>query len=239
VSAVRSRLGRSPRDLVLSHPHVEAAGGATGFPAEVLVVASEQCADALRDPAYDVGAETRARASDPERWTEPPRARPQLVLRGVVVLHDPERPVTVMPHAHGHSVGDTLVTLERQQIVHAGGLVVTDRNPYAKDADIGAWLATLNGLARQAPRLLVGTRGRALDVDAVRRQRDALAWLRGQVEFGFTEQVPLDEIPARVLAVPAAREHFDLDASPAFVQLLIEQVLAESVAHRRKRGTLD
>jgi hypothetical protein len=76
-------------------------------------------------------------------------------------------------------------------------------------------------------------------VDSVRALRDALAWMRGQVEYGFTERVKLEDIPARVLATPGMAQHFDLSASPPFVQLLIEQVLAESVEHRRKRGEID
>jgi hypothetical protein len=91
-------------------------------------------------------------------------------------------------------------------------------------------------MARDAPRVIVGTRGGALDIDQVRRMRDAFAWLRGQIENGFIERWPLERIVEEVRTHEGLGERFDLAASPNHVGLLIDRVLAESIEHRRKRG---
>jgi glyoxylase-like metal-dependent hydrolase (beta-lactamase superfamily II) len=57
------------RFLVLSHPHVDDAGGATEFARDVLVIGSEGCRSAMTDAGYDFGAEARVRQG--EGWKEP------------------------------------------------------------------------------------------------------------------------------------------------------------------------
>ncbi len=223
------------RYLVLSHPHAEAAGGASAFPPETLVIGSAGCRDALADPAYDFAAELRAGAADPAAWVEPPRRRPTLVLRAPAELDDPARPVRLMVHAPAHSAGDLTVELPAQGIRYVGSLVWLDRVPYAGDADIGRWLGLLNAIIDHDPLpTVVGLRGPATDPGALVRLRDSFAWLRGQVEQGFADRLPHEEIARRVLATPGIGDRFAGDAT--FLPSLVNRAVDESAAHRRKRG---
>lgn len=237
LAAIEARYARPVRYLVLSSPHAESAGGASAFPASTLVVSSFAAAEALADPGYDWGAEERARAADPEKWAEPPRPVPTLQLRATVELADPSRPVQLRVHARAHSRGDLSVYLPAAGVLYVGGLAVGDGNPYGVDADVGRWLGLLNAIIVDAPRFVVGLRGPAADVRPLIALRDALAWLRGQVEEGFIDRLPPEETIARVLADPGLRERFAVDDEPSFLPDLVRRVVEEGIGQRRKRGS--
>lgn len=236
LEAIAARGLRPVRFLILSHPHAEAGGGASAFPDSVMIFASDAARLALRDPAYDFGAEIRANAVDPVKWTEPPRPAPTVVLFGPTELDDPVNPVLLSPLPEAHSRGDILVTLKQHSLMHVGGLLATDRNPWAGDADVGGWLTALNGILKQNPAMIVGVRGAMVDTSAIRRQRDGLAWIRGQVEATFIDRLPREAVVPHVLAAEGLERHFDVTAQPSFVGALIERSLEESLAQRRKRG---
>lgn len=224
------------RYLVLSHPHAEAAGGATAFPDSVLVISSAACAAALADPDYDFGAEERVAALDPRRWAEPPRPSPGLAVRATVDLLDPQRTVSLRVHARAHSVGDLTVHIPQLDLLYTGGLVAIDRNPYGGDADVQRWLGILNSLIANPVSTIVGVHGPPADLRAVSRQRDSFAWLRGRVEEGFVDRLGQREIVNSVLADPDLDRWFDTASLAEFIGGLTEQVVAEAVTQRRKRG---
>jgi glyoxylase-like metal-dependent hydrolase (beta-lactamase superfamily II) len=232
LAAIDSRLSKPVRYLVLPHSHAEAAGGASAFPESVLVIGSRGCRDALEDPDYDFGAEARARAADPGAWHEPPRRLPVLVLEARSTLADPLNPVDLMPFGEGHSAGDLLVRVPGLDLFYLGALIFPDGRPYAGDSRIGSWSSALNQFVRQAPRVMVPLRGPTIGVAALRKQRDALAWLRGQVDNGLTERWPHEEIRERILAAPGLDERFASDS--AFLTELIDRTIRESVAARLK-----
>jgi glyoxylase-like metal-dependent hydrolase (beta-lactamase superfamily II) len=159
-----------------------------------------------------------------------------VILFGPTELADPDNPVLISPLPPAHSRGDSVITLKHHNLVHVGGLLVTDRNPWAGDADVGGWLTSLNAIAKQNPAVIVGVRGAAVDSIAIRQQRDGLAWIRGQVEATFIEKLPREAVVPRVLAAEGLERHFDLTVRPSFVEALIERSLEESWAQRRKRG---
>ena len=79
-------------------------------------------------------------------------------MTSLVTLQDREQPVSLSALRAAHTHGDLLVELPQAKVVHAGGLLFRDRHPYARDADLGGWLSTLNRLARMEERMAQGDR---------------------------------------------------------------------------------
>ncbi len=235
--AVIGRISPKPvRYLAFSHPHAEAVGGATAFPSDTLVIGSRSCRDALADDERELGAEMRGRSEDPEAWVDPERRLPVLVVSSRVVLDDPHRRVEFRALVPSHSSGDMLVYLPGSDILYVGSLLFSDGNPYAEDATIRSWLDALNSISKRKPARIVGLHGPAVDVRAIRRNRDSFAWLRGRVEYAFVEQVPTERIRQFVFDSPQLGHHFDPDASPSFLPGVIDQVVGTAIENRRKRG---
>jgi len=224
------------RYLVLTHPHVEATGGASAFPAQTLVIASDNARACLDDAAYDAGAEWRARAADPAAWRPPRRVLPVLHASGPLTLDDPIRKVVISPLPRAHSRGDLWVELPGTGVIAVGGLLVGDRNPFGGDADIHGWIGALNDLVRDDLSSIVPSAGRTLGVVDVRQVRDGLGWVRGRVQQAFTDLVPPDRVVATVLEDPALAKWLDRAAAPSFAATLVEEALAETLADRKRRG---
>ena len=222
------------RYLVLSHAHAESTGGASAFPAETLVIGSVATHEALSDPDSDLGAEVRARSG--ADWTPPPRRLPTLVVSSSTTLADSRNAAELLPIAQSHAPGVVSVHLEAHGLEYYGPVVFPDRNPYAADADVTAWIGVLNGIARRSPQRIVPLRGEPIDANALRRLRDSLAWALGQVENAFIEQVPSEEISAFAMDSPALTRYFDVAAEPSFVRTVFDQLTAEIVTARRRRG---
>jgi glyoxylase-like metal-dependent hydrolase (beta-lactamase superfamily II) len=226
--------GRSVRALVLLHPHADAAGGASAFPPETLVIASDGAATSLADPAYDFGAEAKARGG--AAYREPARPRVGLRLQGNATLEDKERPLELIPMMPGHSTGDLLVDLPAADLTAVGSLLFQDRNPWPGTANIGGWISEINNLTSSGRALFVPLHGAPADSQTVRRQRETLAWTRGQVDAAFVDRLPAEEIPARVLGIAEAASYFDLAAQPSFARAVVDQAVKEALAQRRKFG---
>ena len=224
------------RYLVYTDAHADSTGGASAFPKDVLVIASRGARDLLADPAYDAGAEARRRASKPADWVEPPRVLPVLHAEAPMTLDDPERKVVLVPLQQAHSRGDLWVEIPSAGVIAVGDLVVTDRNPYGAEADVGAWIAALNDLARGPEPTIVPLSGPVIGPLEVRRFRDGLAWVRLRVQGAFTDLVPRERIVAMVMEDPKLRTWFDLDAKPSFARTVVESVFASVSDDRAKRG---
>lgn len=234
LAAIDKKFSRPVRYLILSNSHAESAGGASAFPESAVVLASRGSDEALADDTYDFGAEARAQAGD--AWVEPPRRRADVVVYEKVVLTDARQPVELLALPRSHSPGDMLVRLSEPNLLHVGALL--DANPYAADANLDRWIVILNGLAREGTSGFITLRGPLLTVEDLRRQRDAMAWLVGQVEYGFVDRPPIDELRRDVLEAPGTSERFDTDSAGSFLPLLVDRAIEEAAASRRKRGSL-
>jgi glyoxylase-like metal-dependent hydrolase (beta-lactamase superfamily II) len=224
------------RYLVLTHPHAESWGGASAFPPGTLIVASDNAAAKLADAGYDAGGEWRARAADTKAWTEPPRALPVLHASGPITLDDPARKVVVYPLPRAHSSGDLYVAIPDANVIAVGGLVVSDKNPFAGDAEIRGWIGVLAELIRDDATVLVPCAGRTVRAPDVRLVRDALAWVRGRVQQAFTDLTPTDEVVAKVLADPGLGAWLAPDARPSFARSVVEAAFHETVRDRKRRN---
>ena len=232
-------LGAKPiRYLVLTHAHAESAGGASAFPVSTLVIGTVGARDSLRDPSFDFGAEVRLRSSNPREWEAPARRLPGLVVHARTELEDPVNEVELLPQGHAHSRSDMMVLLPNQNILYCGALLFPDRNPYGGEADVGGWLSTLHHIAKLNPALAIPLRGEPLDARRVRVERDALAWLRGQIDMGFVDRIAPERMTDWVLESDDLSRHFEVDASPSFVRTVIDRALEEAIGERKKRGLM-
>ena len=238
LAAISSISTKPIRYLVLTNAHAESAGGTSAFPESTLVIGSVNARDSLRDPAYDFGAEVRLRSSNPKRWQAPPKRLPVMIVHARTELEDPVNEVELLPLAPSHSQSDMMVLLPNQNILFCGAVLFSDRNPYAGEAVVGGWLSTLNHIAKLNPAQAIPLRGEALDARQVRVLRDALAWVRGQIDLGFVERIAPEQMTDWVLESERASKHFDLDASPSFVRTVIDRALEEAIFQRRKRGLM-
>lgn len=236
LAAIAARAGKPVRYLVFSHPHVEAIGGASAFPAGAVRVGSGGCARSLADASFDVAAEARARAARPEAYALPPVLGPVLTVEGPAALEAPPVRVELYPLPAADTEGDLLVVLPEHGIAYVGDLYAADRNPFAGQASVDGWIVRLNAVASMAPKVVVALRGPAVDATALRRQRDAFAWVKGQISKCYVDLVPVAEMPDRVLALPDAAKWFDTEARPSFLRGVIDTVIREAEAQRRKRG---
>ncbi len=243
LAAIRGVSAAPVRYLVFSHPHVEASGGSDAFPPEVLRIASRGYRDAVADPAFGYQSEWRAYRGIPEppgsqEGGPEPQRRPvaTLTLMGRTRLEDPLHPVVLLPIPHTHSPGDLLVYEPRAEVVAVGDLVINDRNPYAGHARVGSWISQLNQLLTLNPKTIVPLRGGAVDTTRVRNQRDALRWLKKQVEESLGEQVPAEKIPAAILGRAETDRYFNTAAAPSNLPLLVQQLVIEVRKERREQG---
>ncbi len=224
------------RFLVYSHPHADAAGGASGFPREVLVVSSDGCRASLADPSFDFGSEERA--LEGEGWQEPARRLPTAVTSSELRLEDSKHPVQILPiqAKPAHSAGDTLVWLHDDGIVVVGDLIAPFRGVWSRGANLGNWIGVLNDILSEQPKIVVPLHGPATDARDVRLTRDAFNWVRGRVQQGFVDHVPTGIIPDRVLESVDLAQYFDPSAPRPILRDLIEQAVREAIEWRRKHG---
>jgi glyoxylase-like metal-dependent hydrolase (beta-lactamase superfamily II) len=236
--AIASLSEKPVRYLVLTSAHAEAAGGASAFPESTLVIGSVNARDSLRDPSYDFGAEVRLRSDNPKRWQAPTLRLPVMVVHARTELEDSVNEVELLPLAPAHTNSDMMVLLPNQNILYCGAVLFADRNPYARDADVGGWLSTLNHIAKLSPAVAIPLRGESLDARQVRALRDALAWVRGKIDLGFVDRIAPEQMTDWVLESEEASKYFDLEASPSFVSTVIDRALEETIKQRKKRGLM-
>ncbi len=223
--------------LLLTHAHVESTGGASAFPESTLVISSTITHDALTDETRDLSGETRLRVTAPGAWAAPARARPEMLISSGTRLIDGKHIVELLPLAGGHYPGFVIVRIEAEGFYYVGSMVSTDRNPFSdvEHSSIRSWIGSLNSLSLQRPETIVPLRGEAIDADTLRRFRDSLVWVVGQVENAFIEGIHVDEVLSFAMDSPSLGEYFNLEADPSFIKTLFETALKEASAQRRKR----
>jgi glyoxylase-like metal-dependent hydrolase (beta-lactamase superfamily II) len=234
LAAIGARSSSPIRYLVFSHPHAVASGGASAFPDSTVRIASRGYRDAVADTEYDFLGELRDLPGiEPSLdWERPV---PDLVLFGRTRIEDPRQPVILLPVAHAHSPGDLVVFLPEAGVVTAGDLPFSDSAPYAGAARVSGWISQLNSLMTLGSRRITASRGPAMDVDALRAQRNALVWLQGTVDELLTKDTPEDELTAGVRNADGASRHFAFRSTEDFDRL-VTRAIEEARERRRQAG---
>jgi glyoxylase-like metal-dependent hydrolase (beta-lactamase superfamily II) len=167
IRRVREVTDKPIRYVVLSHYHAVRVLGASGYAPEHVI--------ASRD-TYDLIVE-RGEAdmkSEIERFPRlfravesvPGLTWPTIVFEKRMTIWLGTLRVDIMQLGRGHTKGDTVVWLPDEQILFSGDLVEYGATPYAGDAYLRDWPATIDAIAALGPAKLVPGRGAALQTPA-------------------------------------------------------------------------
>jgi glyoxylase-like metal-dependent hydrolase (beta-lactamase superfamily II) len=163
VRRIREVSDKPIKYVVLSHYHAVRVLGASGYQPEHII--------ASRD-TYDLIAERGEQdmKSEIERFPRlfravesiPGLTWPTIVFEKRMSLWLGKLQVDIMQVGRGHTKGDTIVWLPQEKILFSGDLVEYAATPYAGDAYLTDWPATLDALAAMQPQKLVPGRGASL-----------------------------------------------------------------------------
>jgi len=163
IRRIREVTDKPIRYVLMSHYHAVRVLGASAYRPEHVI--------ASRD-TYDLIVE-RGEAdmkSEIERFPRlfraiesiPGLTWPTLVFEKRLTLMLGKLQVEIMQLGRGHTKGDTVVWLPQDKVLFSGDLVEFDATPYAGDAYLTDWPATLDAIAALEPEKLVPGRGAAL-----------------------------------------------------------------------------
>ncbi|GAA0232968.1 MBL fold metallo-hydrolase [Cryptosporangium japonicum] len=172
LARLREHTGKPVRYLVLSHYHAVRVLGASAFDAAV-VVSSEQTNALIAERGRQDWESELGRM--PRLFEEPASipglTRPTLTFRDrlTISLGGDRGELVLQFHGRGHTEGDIVAWLPKQEIVFAGDLVESQAALYTGDAFHFDWAAgTLDNVKALRARQLVGGRG------AIARGREAV-----------------------------------------------------------------
>jgi len=163
IRRIREVTDKPIRYVLMSHYHAVRVLGASAYKPDHVI--------ASRD-TYDLIVE-RGEAdmkSEIERFPRlfraiesiPGLTWPTLVFEKRLTLMLGKLQVEIMQLGRGHTKGDTVVWLPQDKVLFSGDLVEFDATPYAGDAYLADWPATLDAIAALKPEKLVPGRGAAL-----------------------------------------------------------------------------
>jgi len=210
------------RYVVLTHYHAARVMGAAAFGGAV-VIASRATADRIATRGW------REFESQVERCPELfPGAdeisgltRPDLVFDDRIELRFGTRVFELHRLGRGHAAGDTVCLAPESRVAFAGELVENGCAPYAGDANVGAWIQSLERLRALPIDKLVPARGavlqeRAAVMGAIDGTRDFLMLLRDSVHDAMTRNADLRGCFETALATMQSR----FGEQPLFHQVL-------------------
>lgn len=163
VERIRALTDRPVKFVLLSHYHAVRVLGAAAYDAEN-VVASRGTAELIAE---------RGRQDWESEFGRFPRlfeghdsipglTWPSIVFDERLSVDLGGRRVEIIHPGKGHTQGDTIAWLPDQRILYAGDLVEYGATPYAGDAHLAEWPATLDRLAALGAEKMVPGRGEAL-----------------------------------------------------------------------------
>ncbi|MCO5100519.1 MAG: MBL fold metallo-hydrolase [Burkholderiaceae bacterium] len=120
---------------------------------------------------------------------------PDRLVDGETVFHLGGLTFRLLPAGPAHTAEDLMMLVEEEGVLFAGDLIFAGRVPFVGDADPSAWLAALDKLSAQRPRVVVTGHGPA-STDALADlalTRDYLLFLRAQMGKAVDELLDFDE----------------------------------------------
>ncbi len=163
IAKIRTITDKPIKHVVLTHYHAVRVLGASGYGAANII--------ASRD-TYDLIVE-RGQQDYQSEFERFPRlfqavdSIPGLTWPNIVFSHEltiwlGTTEVRLMQVGRGHTKGDTVAWMPKEQVLFSGDLVEYGATPYTGDAYLSEWPATLDRIAALKPRALVPGRGDAL-----------------------------------------------------------------------------
>jgi glyoxylase-like metal-dependent hydrolase (beta-lactamase superfamily II) len=202
LALIRSVTPLPIRHLVLTHSHLEHAGGTAVFRREgAVVVAQYRTRDQLRSTGVEPG--------------------PGLSITRDVDLVQEGRTAQVLCPGDGHTKGNVVVFEPASRVLFAGGFITNGSWPSFRDADSYAWTRSLLELPFRADRIVPGE-GPVGDALLRDRMAQFLRDLRGEVTAALSKG--LAPVEAKAAVRLAAYEHW---ARPEERAGAIERVIAE------------
>jgi glyoxylase-like metal-dependent hydrolase (beta-lactamase superfamily II) len=167
IRRIREVTDKPIRYVTLSHYHAVRVLGASGYAPEH-VIASRDTFDLIVERGEQDMKSEIERFPRLFRAVEsvPGLTWPTLVFERRLTLTMGRLRVEIMQLGRGHTKGDTVVWLPDERILFSGDLVEYEATPYAGDAYLGEWPATLDAIATLGPHQLVPGRGAALRTPA-------------------------------------------------------------------------
>src|SRR5439155_2459127 len=170
IRRIREVIDKPIQYVVLTHYHAVRVLGAAGYKPQQIIASQD---------TYDLIVE-RGEAdmkSEIERFPRlfravesiPGLTWPTITFRGEMTIWLGKLEVKLMQLGRGHTKGDTVVWLPQQKILFSGDLVEYGATPYAGDAYLSDWPATLDRVEALGATAIVPGRGAALTDPAMCR----------------------------------------------------------------------
>jgi glyoxylase-like metal-dependent hydrolase (beta-lactamase superfamily II) len=163
IAKIRTVTDKPIKHVVLTHYHAVRVLGASGYGAANIIASKD---------TYDLIVERGQQdyQSEFERFPRlfqavdsiPGLTWPNVVFSGEITLWLGKTEVRLMQVGRGHTKGDTIAWMPKEQVLFSGDLVEFGATPYTGDAYLKEWPATLDRIAALKPRALVPGRGDAL-----------------------------------------------------------------------------
>ncbi len=163
IGKIRAVTDKPIKYLVLSHYHAVRVLGASAYKAQEIISSHKTWELIVERGQQDWDSEFQ-RFPRLFRGHEsiPSLTWPTLTFDTKLTLDLGNRKVEIMHLGEGHTRGDTIVWLPKEQILFAGDLVEFGATPYCGDAQLKNWGSTLQSLSELKPKALVPGRGEAL-----------------------------------------------------------------------------
>ena len=160
---IREVTDRPVKYVLLSHYHAVRVLGASAYDAEN-IIASRLTYEMIAERGQQDWESEYGRFPRLFEGAEsiPGLTWPSIVFDGTLTLDLGNRKVEIFSPGRGHTQGDTVAWLPDRKILYAGDLVEYGATPYAGDAHLADWPATLDVLRALKPEKLVPGRGDAL-----------------------------------------------------------------------------
>ncbi len=163
IRRIREVTDKPIKYVVLSHYHAVRVLGASAYGAEYVI-----CSEATREMIVERGQQDYD--SEVQRFprlfrsveTVPGLTWPNLTFTDRMTLWLGSTEVQIIHAGRGHTKGDTIVWLPKERVLFSGDLVEYGATPYAGDAHLAEWPATLQKLRDLNAVALVPGRGDAL-----------------------------------------------------------------------------
>ncbi len=190
IAKIRSVTDKPIKYVVLTHYHAVRVLGASAYGAEQIIASQD-----TRDLIVERGEQDYK--SEYERFPRlfrdvksiPGLTWPTITFKGEMTVWMGRTEVKLLQLGRGHTKGDTVGWLPREQVLFSGDLVEFGATPYTGDAYLTDWPQTLRNLGALEPRALVPGRGDAVTTPATVRQaldgtREFVEALLGSVRQG-------------------------------------------------------